>query len=151
VSAKKTTTSDKGLIFGEIKPYKAKKTEEYMNEAQQEHFRNILELWRAQLLEKSNDTLNHIHDEATNLPDQNDRATLEEGFSIELRARDRERKLVQKIEKSLFELDKGKTSNYGFCESCGADIGIPRLEARPTADLCIDCKELDEIREKSMV
>ena len=81
-----------------------------------------------------------------NFPDPNDRATQEEEFTLELRTRDRERKLIKKIEESLIDLEKG---DYGFCESCGVDIGIRRLEARPTATLCIDCKTLDEIREKN--
>jgi DnaK suppressor protein len=87
-----------------------------------------------------------MQDEAANFPDPNDRATQEEEFTLELRTRDRERKLIKKIEESLIDLEKG---DYGFCESCGVDIGIRRLEARPTATLCIDCKTLDEIREKN--
>lgn len=135
------------LIFGEIEPYNLKK-EEYMCQEQQDHFTKILQLWRKQLVENSADTLNYINNEVTNLADQNDRATLEEEFSIEFRTRDRERKLIQKIDKSIYEIEKGSLSNYGYCKSCDAEIGIARLEARPTADLCIDCKELDEIREK---
>jgi len=87
-----------------------------------------------------------MQDEAANFPDPNDRATQEEEFTLELRTRDRERKLIKKIEESLIDLDKG---DYGYCESCGVEIGIRRLEARPTATLCIDCKTLDEIREKN--
>lgn len=145
---KKTVKQDK-LIFGEIKPYKAKAREKYMSPAQQTHFSNILNIWRKQLLEETERTVHHMQDEATNLPDPNDRASLEEEFSLELRTRDRERKLINKIDKSLLELENGSHSEYGYCESCEVDIGIPRLEARPTATLCIDCKELDEIKEKS--
>ncbi|AFJ01235.1 C4-type zinc finger protein, DksA/TraR family [Methylophaga frappieri] len=112
------------------------------------HFRSILEKWRTQLKEEVDRTVHHMQDEAANFPDPNDRATQEEEFTLELRTRDRERKLIKKIEESLIDLDKG---DYGFCESCGTEIGIRRLEARPTATLCIDCKTLDEIREKNRV
>jgi DnaK suppressor protein len=88
-----------------------------------------------------------MQDDAANFPDPNDRATQESEFSLELRTRDRERKLIKKIDESLKEIESG---DYGFCESCGIEIGIRRLEARPTASLCIDCKTLDEIREKQM-
>jgi DnaK suppressor protein len=110
------------------------------------HFRGILEKWRSQLMEEVDRTVHHMQDEAANFPDPNDRATQEEEFTLELRTRDRERKLIKKIEESLIDMDKG---DYGYCESCGVDIGIRRLEARPTATLCIDCKTLDEIREKN--
>ena len=92
-------------------------------------------------------TVHHMQDDAANFPDPNDRATQESEFSLELRTRDRERKLIKKIDDSLKEIESG---DYGFCESCGIEIGIRRLEARPTASLCIDCKTLDEIREKQM-
>jgi len=91
--------------------------------------------------------VHHMQDDAANFPDPNDRATQESEFSLELRTRDRERKLIKKIDDSLKEIESG---DYGFCESCGIEIGIRRLEARPTASLCIDCKTLDEIREKQM-
>jgi DnaK suppressor protein len=129
-------------------PYQAKEGEEYMNPDQVEHFRNILNSWRAQLRDEVDRTLHHMKDEAANFPDPNDRASQEEEFTLELRTRDRERKLIKKIEESLDDLDKG---DYGYCESCGTEIGIRRLEARPTATLCIDCKTLDEIREKNRV
>jgi DnaK suppressor protein len=132
--------------FG-FKPYKAKKGEEYMNEAQEAHFRNILEAWKKELMEEVDRTVHHMQDEAANFPDPNDRASQESEFSLELRTRDRERKLIKKIEDTLILLDNHE---YGFCESCGVEIGIRRLEARPTATLCIDCKTLDEIREKQM-
>jgi DnaK suppressor protein len=92
-------------------------------------------------------TVHHMQDDAANFPDPNDRATQESEFSLELRTRDRERRLIKKIDEALKEIESG---DYGFCESCGIDIGIRRLEARPTATLCIDCKTLDEIREKQM-
>ncbi|MCX4186305.1 RNA polymerase-binding protein DksA [Methylophaga sp. OBS4] len=129
-------------------PYQEIDGEEYMNAEQVEHFRHILETWRSQLREEVDRTVHHMQDEAANFPDPNDRATQEEEFTLELRTRDRERKLIKKIDESLVDLDKG---DYGFCESCGTEIGIRRLEARPTATLCIDCKTLDEIREKNRI
>jgi DnaK suppressor protein len=128
-------------------PYQEQEGEEYMNEAQVEHFRRILEGWKALLMAEVDRTLHHMQDEAANFPDPNDRATQEEEFSLELRTRDRERKLIRKIDEALRDLENG---DYGYCESCGVEIGIRRLEARPTATLCIDCKTLDEIREKQM-
>lgn len=127
-------------------PYQPGTDEEYMSKDMVKHFRTILENWRSQLMEEVDRTVLHMQDEAANFPDPNDRATQEEEFTLELRTRDRERKLIKKIEESLIDLDKG---DYGYCESCGVDIGIRRLEARPTATLCIDCKTLDEIREKN--
>ncbi|MDX1512580.1 MAG: RNA polymerase-binding protein DksA [Gammaproteobacteria bacterium] len=131
----------------DFKPYKPKRGEEYMNDKQVEHFRKILLAWKKQLMEEVDRTLHHMQDEAANFPDPNDRATQESEFTLELRTRDRERKLIKKIDESLATLDSG---DYGFCETCGIEIGIRRLEARPTATLCIDCKVLDEIREKQM-
>lgn len=131
----------------DIAPYQKKKDEEYMNEAQIEHFRNILLAWKRELMEEVDRTVHHMQDEAANFPDPNDRATQESEFSMELRARDRERKLIKKIDESLMNLEN---EEYGYCEACGVEIGIRRLEARPTATLCIDCKTLDEIREKQM-
>ena len=129
-------------------PYVEKKGEEYMNDDQASHFRAILEDWRKELMEEVDRTVHHMQDDAANFPDPNDRATQEEEFTLELRTRDRERRLTKKIKSSLDDLDSG---DYGYCESCGTDIGIRRLEARPTANLCIDCKTLDEIREKNRV
>jgi DnaK suppressor protein len=131
----------------EIAPYQKKKDEEYMNETQIAHFRNILLSWKRELMEEVDRTVHHMQDEAANFPDPNDRATQESEFSMELRARDRERKLIKKIDEALMNLDN---DDYGYCEACGVEIGIRRLEARPTATLCIDCKTLDEIREKQM-
>ncbi len=128
-----------------IEPYKPKKDEEYMSESQSAHFKAILDAWKLQLMEEVDRTVTHMKDEASNFPDPVDRASQEEEFSIELRTRDRERKLLKKIGQSLQALTD---EEYGYCESCGIDIGIRRLEARPTATLCIDCKTLDEIKEK---
>ena len=129
-----------------LKPYKPKRGEEYMNENQEAHFRTILEKWRKSLMEEVDRTVGHMKDDAANFPDPNDRASQETEFSIELRTRDRERKLLKKINESLDLID---AHDYGYCESCGAEIGIRRLEARPTANLCIECKTLEEIREKN--
>ncbi|MDD2659774.1 MAG: RNA polymerase-binding protein DksA [Methylococcales bacterium] len=128
-------------------PYIEKEGEEYMNEAQLKHFETILNNWRAELMHEVDRTVHHMQDDAANFPDPNDRATQESEFSLELRTRDRERRLIKKIDDSLKEIESG---DYGYCESCGIEIGIRRLEARPTATLCIDCKTLDEIREKQM-
>ena len=142
--AAKTTTS--ALIYG-FAPYQAKAGEEYMNAAQIAHFSGILVAWKKELMDEVDRTVTHMQDEAANFPDPVDRAAQEEEFSLELRNRDRERKLIKKIEKTL---KKVEDEDFGFCESCGVEIGIRRLEARPTADLCIDCKTLAEIREKQM-
>lgn len=126
-------------------PYESEKHEEYMNPKQVEHFRGILLAWKRSLMEEVDRTVHHMQDEASNFPDPNDRATQESEFSLELRTRDRERKLIKKIDEALSRLDNDE---YGYCEACGVEIGVRRLEARPTATLCIDCKTLDEIREK---
>ncbi|MEO5573695.1 MAG: RNA polymerase-binding protein DksA [Gammaproteobacteria bacterium] len=129
-------------------PYKEKKGEGYMSDKQIEHFRKILLAWKRDLMEEVDRTVHTMQDEAINYPDPNDRASQESEITMELRARDRERKLIKKIDESLANLDLGE---YGYCEVCGIEIGIRRLEARPTASQCIDCKILDEIREKQMV
>lgn len=131
--------------FKNFTPYDIKKGEEYMNDTQREHFRQILGGWKKELMEEVDRTVHHMQDEAANFPDPNDRATQESEFAMELRARDRERKLIKKIDESIDKLGSGE---YGYCEQCGVEIGLRRLEARPTAALCIDCKSLDEIREK---
>jgi DnaK suppressor protein len=133
--------------FGNFQPYQSKKGEDYMNNQQADHFRHLLTAWKHALMEEVDRTMHYMQDEAANFPDPNDRASQESDFTMELRTRDRERKLIKKIEESIKMVDDGE---YGFCESCGVEIGIRRLEARPTATLCIDCKELDEIREKQM-
>ena len=132
-------------VIDGIEPYQVQPGEEYMNENQCEHFRKILTTWRNQLREEVDNTVGHMKNEAANFPDDVDRASQEEEFALELRTRDRERKLIRKIEKTLARID---TDDFGYCENCGSEIGIRRLEARPTADLCVDCKELDEIKEK---
>lgn len=130
-----------------FEPYQEEIGEEYMNDAQIAHFERILNNWKADLRAEVDRTVHHMQDDAANFPDPSDRATQESEFSLELRTRDRERKLIKKIDEALDSIDSG---DYGFCESCGVEIGIRRLEARPTATLCIDCKTLDEIREKQM-
>ncbi|MCH4248436.1 RNA polymerase-binding protein DksA [Acinetobacter populi] len=140
----KTEMGTTASLFG-FAPYQEKKNEEYMSEGQLEHFRKILEAWKAELMSEVDRTLTSMQDESSALPDVNDRATQEEEFAIELRTRDRERKLIRKIEQSLQAI---KDEDYGYCETCGIEIGLRRLEARPTATLCIDCKTLAEIKEK---
>ena len=134
-----------GSLTRSFEPYKIKKGEEYMNEDQRDHFRNILNNWKLQLMQEVDRTVTHMRDEATNYPDPSDRASQEEEFSLELKTRDRERRLIKKIDSTLEMIS---LDDYGFCESCGIEIGIRRLEARPTATQCIDCKTLDEIKER---
>jgi len=141
----KTSKPKKTGEFTDFIPYEEKHGEDYMNDDQQNHFRQILRHWKQELMEEVDRTVHHMQDEAANFPDPNDRATQESEFTMELRTRDRERKLIKKIDESLEKIDNGE---YGFCEECGIEIGVRRLEARPTATLCIDCKSLDEIREK---
>lgn len=126
-------------------PYQEQAGEEYMSDAQLAHFKAILTAWKDELIVEVDRTINTMKDENTALPDVNDRASQEEEFAIELRTRDRERKLIYKIEQSLQDIVNG---DYGFCETCGIEIGLRRLEARPTATQCIDCKTLAEIKEK---
>ncbi|BBO29259.1 transcriptional regulator, TraR/DksA family [Marisediminitalea aggregata] len=145
--AEKETKSLGLLALAGLTPYQPKDDEEYMNDAQMEHFRLILKAWRNQLREEVDRTVTHMKDEAANFPDPVDRAAQEEEFSLELRTRDRERKLIKKIEKTLKRIEE---DDFGFCDSCGIEIGIRRLEARPTADLCIDCKTMAEIKEKQL-
>lgn len=135
------------MALAGVKPYVEKANEEYMGTPQQEHFKKILDAWRVQLREEVDRTVTHMQDEAANFPDPVDRAAQEEEFSLELRTRDRERKLIKKIEKTLQLIEEDE---FGFCKSCGIEIGIRRLEARPTADLCIECKTLAEIKERQM-
>jgi len=128
-----------------FKPYKEKKGEEYMSDTQIQHFTDILGAWKTELMSEVDRTVDHMKDEAANFPDPADRATQEEEFSLELRTRDRERKLIKKIDDTLQLINNGE---YGYCETCGVEIGLRRMEARPTATQCIDCKSLDEIKEK---
>ena len=118
-----------------------------MNEEQSNHFKDLLMVWKGQLMEEVDRTVTHMKDEAANFPDPSDRASQEEEFSLELRTRDRERKLIRKIDETIDLIDQ---DDYGYCESCGIEIGIQRLEARPTATQCIDCKTLDELKEKQL-
>ena len=139
--------ADQSNLLRSYTPYVEKDGEEYMNDDQVEHFTNILKQWKQELMEEVDRTVNHMQDEAANFPDPADRASQEEEFSLELRTRDRERKLIRKIDKTLTRIEE---EDYGFCDSCGVEIGIRRLEARPTATLCIDCKTLAEIKEKQL-
>ena len=141
------TTSLGLLALAWVKPYELKKNEEYMNDAQKEHFTKILKAWHSQIMDEAARTKNQMQEDVTNFADPADRATQEEEFSLELRNRDRERKLLKKIEQTLHKISD---DDYGYCETCGVEIGLKRLEARPTADLCIDCKTLAEIREKQL-
>ncbi len=143
-SARSPSTQVTALGFS---PYQEKKGEAYMSSQQAEHFRRVLQAWKRQLMEEVDRTVHHMQDEAANYPDPNDRASQEEEITLELRARDRERKLIKKIDEAITSLDMG---DYGYCDICGVEIGIRRLEARPTATQCIDCKILEEIREKQM-
>ncbi len=128
-------------------PYKPKKGEAYMNAKQLEHFRAVLTGLKLELSQDIDRTVHTMQDEATSFADPNDRATQESDMSLELRNRDRERKLIKNIDKMLARIDSG---DYGYCDKCGIEIGLNRLEARPTATLCIDCKTLDEIRERQV-
>lgn len=145
IMANKQAPAPTTAVLKNFTPYKEKKGEDYMSEGQKEHFKKILNSWRNQLMEEVDRTVHHMQDEAANYPDPADRATQEEEFSLELRTRDRERKLIKKIDSTLENIAQ---DDYGYCESCGIEIGIRRLEARPTANKCIDCKTLDEIKEK---
>ncbi len=128
-------------------PYKLRKGENYMSSKQLAHFRKILEGIKIGLGQDIDRTVHTMQDEATVFADPNDRASQESDIALELRNRDRERKLIKKIVETIAKIDSGE---YGFCDSCGIEIGLKRLEARPTATLCIDCKTLDEIREKQL-
>ena len=142
--SKKLTAVSK-TDFKSFIPYSPKRGEEYMGFQQQQHFKEILSEWKGQLMQEVDRTVSHMKDDAANFPDPADRATQEEEFSLELRTRDRERKLIKKIDETMEKIEQ---DDYGFCEACGIEIGIKRLEARPTATLCIDCKTLDEIKER---
>jgi len=130
-----------------FEPYKAKKGEEYMNAKQLAHFRHMLEVWKTELSQDIDSTLHSMQDEQTVFADPNDRATQESDIALELRNRDRERKLIKKITETIAKID---SEDYGYCESCGVEIGLERLQARPTATLCVECKTLAEIRERQV-
>ncbi|MEQ1592200.1 MAG: RNA polymerase-binding protein DksA [Thiobacillaceae bacterium] len=130
-----------------FEPYKAKKGEEYMNKNQLAHFRKMLDAWKSELSHDIDSTLHSMQDEQTVFADPNDRATQESDMALELRNRDRERKLIKKINETIAKIESG---DYGYCDACGVEIGLDRLQARPTASLCIDCKTLEEIRERQV-
>ena len=142
-----TKTTPSNQLIRAFVPYKESKGEEYMSDDMRAHFTGILNKWKLELMEEVDRTVHHTQDEAANFPDPADRASQEEEFSLELRARDRERKLIKKIDETLQLIED---NDYGWCDSCGVEIGIRRLEARPTATLCIDCKTLAEIKEKQI-
>ena len=133
-----------GPIHG-IAPYKPKRGEEYMSDEQLEHFRKILSAWKRELMYEVDRTVHHMQDEAANFPDPNDRATQESEFGLELRTRDRERKLLRKIDSALARIDEG---SYGWCDETGEEIGLKRLEARPVATLCLEAQERRELAER---
>jgi len=130
--------------YQNIPHYALKNGEEFMSKAQLDHFISKLNIWREQLVSDAESTISHIQKDSTQVADINDRATLEEEFALELRTRDRERKLIGKIDKTLHIIEMG---DYGYCKTCGAEISLVRLEARPTADECIDCKTISEKKE----
>ena len=130
--------------FQDIPAYKPTKNEDFMSVRQIDHFKSKLSAWMNQLISDAESTINHIQEDSNQVADINDRATLEEEFALELRTRDRERKLISKIEKTLHIIELG---DYGYCKTCGAEISLVRLEARPTADECIDCKTIAERKE----
>ena len=140
-------TRKSALPVDGVEPYVSTPDEEYMNQDQLDHFRNILVKWRESLQVEVDRTVDHMQEDASNFSDPADRATQEEEFTLELRARDRERKLIRKIEKTIARVD---ADDYGFCDACGIEIGLQRLEVRPTAELCIDCKSTQEIKERQL-
>jgi DnaK suppressor protein len=135
------------VISKHFTPYQAKPDEEYMNKNQRDHFSKILNDWKGELSQELDRTMHTMQDEVTMFADPNDRASQESDMTLELRNRDRERKLIKKIDETLRNIDHDE---YGYCEGCGIEIGLKRLEARPTATLCIDCKTLDEMRERQV-
>jgi DnaK suppressor protein len=141
------STASASLLAGprNVKPYIARRGEQYMNKEQLEHFARILQNWKRDLMVEVDRTVLHMKDEAANFPDPNDRATQEEEFSLELRTRDRERKLIRKIDEALKRIEDG---SYGYCLETGEEIGIKRLEARPVATLSVEAQERRERREK---
>ncbi len=133
-----------GPIHG-IEPYATRRDEEYMSSEQLEHFEAILSSWKNELMKEVDRTVHHMQDEAANFPDPNDRATQESEFGLELRTRDRERKLLRKISSALIRVEEG---SYGFCDETGEEIGLKRLEARPVATLCVEAQERREMSER---
>jgi len=152
--AKRTRTSARVIKhnplespFRNFSPYEPANNEPYMSNIQLKHFHQILMQWREDLMGEVGRTMIHMQDEATNFPDPTDRAAQEEEFSIELKTRDRERKLIKKIDQTLERIE---IEDYGYCDTCGVEVGLRRLEARPTANQCIDCKSRDELRERQL-
>ena len=145
LKSKVSGSTQKGLK--QFRAYEAKKGESYMSKSQLNHFRTILNEWKTELSQDIDRTVHTMQDELTSYADPNDRASQESDMALELRNRDRERKLIKKIDDTLRNIE---SQDYGYCTGCGEEIGLKRLEARPTATLCIDCKTLDEIREKQM-
>jgi len=141
------TAEQNAFALSNFEPYKETKGEEFMGAPMKEHFKMILNNWKQELMEEADRTKVHMQTDAENYADPNDRASQEEEFSLELRTRDRERKLIKKIEKTLELIEN---DDYGYCDTCGIEIGVRGLEARPTADQCIDCKTLAEIKEKQV-
>jgi DnaK suppressor protein len=135
------------ILHKQFPPYVVKKREACLKNKQLKHFRVILETLKEELLQDIERTVHTMQDEATVFADPNDRASQESDIALELRNRDRERKLIKKIDEALDRIEKGE---YGYCDSCGVEIGLKRLEARPTATMCIDCKTLEELREKQV-
>lgn len=133
--------------FTKFTPYEPKKGEGYMSAKQLGHFRKILEDWKGELSQDIDGTIHAMQEDATLFADPNDRASQESDMALELRNRDRERKLIKKIDETIAKIEN---KDYGYCEGCGVEIGLKRLEARPTATLCIDCKTLDEFRERQV-
>ena len=148
-STKKTTVkkSTAKKRTSPISSYKGRKGEKYMSAAMKKHFNAVLIDWREHLKEEMQKTFDHLKNKGESYADPIDRASQEEEFAFELRTRDRERKLINKIAASLEQI---KQDDYGYCYACGIEIGVKRLEARPTATHCIDCKTLDEIKEKQL-
>jgi len=138
-------TYDPNALIHGIRPYQAQTGEAYMSTGQLKHFREILLAWKRELMEEVDRTVHHMQDEASNFPDPNDRATQESEFGLELRTRDRERKLLKKIASALERIDDG---SYGYCEETGEEIGLKRLEARPVATLCLEAQERREMSER---
>ena len=135
------------LLHKTFPPYTPKRGEEYMNPRQRGHFRKVLEMLKEEMSQDIDRTVQTMQDEATIFADPNDRASQESDIAMELRNRDRERKLIKKIDETIAHIDSG---DYGYCSNCGVEIGLKRLEVRPTATLCIDCKTLDELRERQV-
>ncbi len=145
VSASTVRNNDMAADALGIKPYSLEESEEYMSSAQQKHFKELLHAWRIRLSAKIDEAVSQLKDDPKHFADLNDRATQEEEFTLELKARDREADLMIRIDEALKRLHEGE---YGYCEECGIEIGIRRLEARPTATECIDCKTLSEMRQR---